>query len=174
MACRSNPTSNPNPNPTHPHPTPPHRHLPTPQVYVLASAKGDWVYNTWLDQGEGDPNLKPPYHFGKTIAIILFLLSGAGVFGTWCTVVVDQYFTSPTLMIVLTWLKVFCIGTCQANRRGWPGTQMAEQEEKTGKVKAPGDLIFKHEVGSHGKLSWVMTDTVVRQECCTHTVQLWC
>ena len=131
--------------------------LVLPQVYVLSASKGNWVYYTWLDQGEGGPNLKPPYHFGKTIAIILYLLTGAGVFGTLCTVVVDQYFTSPTLMIVLTYLKVKCIGTCQASRRGWPSSQISETEETDGKVKAPGDTIFKHEVGKRGLLYWVMT-----------------
>ena len=124
---------------------------------MLSASKGNWVYYTWLDQGEGDPNLKPPYHFGKTIAIILYLLAGARVFGTLCTVVVDQYFTSPTLMIVLTYLKVKCIGTCQASRRGWPSSQISETEETDGKVKAPGDTIFKHEVGKRGLLDWVMT-----------------
>jgi len=127
------------------------------QVYVLSASKGDWVYYTWIDQGEGDPNLKPPYHFGKTVAIILYLLVGAGALGTWCTIVMDQYFTSPTLLLVLTYLKVFCIGTCQTNRRGWPATQIAETEASIGKVSKPGDVVFKHEVGSQGAIKWAMT-----------------
>ena len=82
----------------------------------------------------------------KTVAIILYLLVGAGALGTWCTIVMDQYFTSPTLLLVLTYLKVFCIGTCQTNRRGWPATQIAETEASIGKVSKPGDVVFKHEV----------------------------
>ena len=113
---------------------------------------------TWIDQGEGDPELKPPYHYGKTAAVILHLLAGAAVIGTWCTVVFDQYFTSPTLFIVLHYLKVKAIGTCQANRRGWPAAQIDAEEQRRGKkVSEPGDAIFVHDVGKRGAVSWTLT-----------------
>jgi len=130
-------------------------------VYVLSDSKGGWVYNTWIDQGEGDPNLLPPYHFGKTAAVILYLLVGAGVLGTWCTVIFDQYFTSPTLFILLHYLKVKAIGTCQTNRRGWPSNQIKAEEHRRGKkVSQPGDAVFVHEVATcctNTALSWVLT-----------------
>ena len=86
------------------------------------------------------------------------MLVGANVIGTWCTVVFDQYFTSPTLFMVLHYLKVKAVGTCQTNRRGWPAQQIDAEEQRRGKkVSEPGDAIFKHEVGKSGELSWVMT-----------------
>ena len=93
--------------------------------------------------------------------MILYLLVGAGVLGTWCTVIFDQYFTSPTLFILLHYLKVKAIGTCQTNRRGWPSNQIKAEEHRRGKkVSQPGDAVFVHEVATcctNTALSWVLT-----------------
>ena len=127
-----------------------------PQVYVLSESKGKWVYQVWIDQGEFDPNLRPPYHFGKTVAFILHLLVGAGALGSWSTLIIDQYFTSPLLLIVLFFLKVFCIGTCQITRRAWPATQIFANEKANGKVKKPGEARFWFEVGARGAIKWAL------------------
>jgi len=105
---------------------------------------------------EGDPYLRPPYHFGKTIAVILHLLETIGAFKTWVTVIVDQYFTSVTLMIVLFFLGMFGIGACQQNRRAWPATQIEAYEAEHGKIKEPGEVLFLFEVGVRGAIKWAL------------------
>ena len=131
------------------------------QVYCLSDSKGRWLYNTWIDQGDLDPNLAPPYHYGKQIAMILHLCKGARVFGTWTTIAMDQAFTSPSLAMIGCWLKFLVVGTCRTMRRAWPTTQFAEVQKQNGKVVKPGDTAFLHHVGeiSHGekKTSFFMT-----------------
>ena len=113
-------------------------------VFCLAAACGLWVYGCWIDQGRSDPCLREPYAYGWHAAVILKVLTGAGVAGTWCTVAFDQAFPSPSLFAVLYMLKIYAIGTCQQNRRGFPSLQIAADHKA-----APGGFkAFKSKVGN--------------------------
>ena len=114
------------------------------QIFSLCSSCGLWCYACWIDQGRNDPALLEPYAYGWHGAIILHLVNLAGVAGTWCTVAFDQAFPAPALFMVLYMLKVYAVGTCQQNRRGFPSQQMAKYHKDNGgfsKFKVVGTAV---------------------------------
>ena len=107
-----------------------------------------------------DPKLLEPYAYGWHAAIILHLVELAAVAGTWCTISFDQAFPAPALFMVLYLLKVYAVGTCQQNRRGFPSQQMLALHKANGgfkQFKVVGSVVHLFHVVRIGGIIFTLT-----------------
>jgi hypothetical protein len=70
--------------------------------------------------------------------------AGMGIEGNWHTVVFDQYFTSPILLLLLQLRGVYAVGTCQTNRRGFPKRLLMAILLAGGWVMGAASFLFMH------------------------------